>query len=63
MEKCFSLEEITFAVNVAVGDDGHKAKQVSEVLISIWNEREKLLERKIQDEQAQAYEEKRINGL
>tara|TARA_R100000353_G_scaffold37197_2_gene29594 strand:- start:3397 stop:3588 length:192 start_codon:yes stop_codon:yes gene_type:complete len=63
MEKCFSLEEVKFAVNVAVGDDGHKAKQVSEVLISIWNEREKLLERKIQDEQSQAYEEKRINGL
>ena len=63
MEKCFSLEEVKFAVNVAVGDDGHKAKQVSEILISIWNEREKLLERKIQDEQAQAYEEKRINDL
>ena len=63
MEKCISLEEIKFAVNVAVGDDGHKAKQVSEVLISIWNERERLLERKIQDKQAQAYEEKRINGL
>ena len=40
-----------------------KLKQVSEVLISIWNERERLLERKIQDEQSQAYEEKRINGL
>ena len=63
MEKCFSLEEIKFAVNVSVGDDGHRAKEVSEILISIWNEREKLLERKIQDEQAQAYEEKRINDL
>ena len=49
MEKCFSLEEIKFAVDVSVGDGGHKAKQVSEVLISIWNERERLLERKIQD--------------
>ena len=63
MEKCFSLEEIKFAVDVSVGDDGHKAKQVSEVLISIWNERERLLECKIQDEQSKAYEEKRINGL
>ena len=63
MEKCFSLEEIKFAVDVSVGDGGHKSKQVSEVLISIWNERERLLERKIQDEQAQAYKEKRINGL
>tara|TARA_Y100000592_G_scaffold57753_1_gene90380 strand:- start:1426 stop:1617 length:192 start_codon:yes stop_codon:yes gene_type:complete len=63
MEKCFSLEEIRFAVNVTIGDDGHKANQVSEILISIWNERERLLERKIQDEQSQAYEEKRINGL
>ena len=63
MEKCFSLEEIKFAVNVSVGDDGHRAKEVSEILISIWNEREKLLERKIQDEQARAYKEKRINDL
>ena len=63
MEKCFSLEEIKFAVDVSVGDGGHKAKQVSKVLISIWDERERLLERKIQDEQAKAYEEKRINGL
>tara|TARA_R100000234_G_scaffold103407_1_gene72877 strand:+ start:2233 stop:2424 length:192 start_codon:yes stop_codon:yes gene_type:complete len=63
MEKCFSLEEIKFAVNVSVGDDGHRAKEVSEILISIWNEKEKLLERKIQDEQARAYKEKRINDL
>ena len=63
MEKCFSLEEVKFAVNVAIGDGGHKAKEVSEMLIEIWDKREELLERKIQDEQAQAYEEKRINGL
>jgi len=63
MEKCFSLEEIRFAVNVAIGDDGHKAAEVSGILISVWNKRERLLERKIQDEQAQAYREKRINGL
>ena len=63
MEKCFSLEEVKFAVNVAIGDGGHKAKEASEMLIEIWDKREELLERKIQDEQAQAYEEKRINGL
>ena len=63
MEKCFSLEEIKFAVNIAVGDDGFRAKEVSKILIEIWNERKKLLERKIEEEQIKLYEEKKINGL
>jgi len=63
MEKCFSLEEIKLAVDIAIGDDGFRGKEVCDILKVFWKEKEELLQRKIQDEQAQAYEEKRINGL
>ena len=63
MEKCFSLEEIKVAVDIAIGDDGFRSKEVCEILETFWKEREEEAEHKIQDEQAKAYEEKRINGF
>ena len=63
MEKCFSLEEIKVAVDIAIGDDGFRGKEVCAILETFWKEREKEAEHKIQDEQAKAYEEKRINGF
>ena len=32
MEKCFSLEEIKLAVDIAIGDDGFRSKEVIEIL-------------------------------
>jgi uncharacterized protein YdaU (DUF1376 family) len=63
MEKCFSLEEIKVAVDIAIGDDGFRSKEVCAILETFWKEREEETEHKIQDEQAKAYEEKRINGF
>jgi len=63
MEKCFSLEEIKLAVDIAIGDDGFRSKEVSEILEIFWKEREEEAERKIQDEQIKAYKEKRIDAF
>jgi len=63
MEKCFSLEEIKVAVDIAIGDDGFRSKEVCAILETFWKEREEEAEQKMQDEQAKAYEEKRINGF
>ena len=63
MEKCFSLEEIKLAVDIAIGDDGFRSKEVSKILEIFWKEREEEAERKIQDEQIKAYKEKRINAF
>ena len=32
MEKCFSLEEIKVAVDIAIGDDGFRSKEVCAIL-------------------------------
>lgn len=63
MEKCFSLEEIKLAVDIAIGDDGFRSKEVSKILEIFWKEREEEAERKIQDEQIKAYKEKRIDAF
>ena len=40
MEKCFSLEEIKLAVDIAIGDDGFRGKEVCDILKVFWKERE-----------------------
>ena len=54
MEKCFSLEEIKVAVDIAIGDDGFRSKEVCAILETFWKEREEEAEHKMQDEQAKA---------
>jgi hypothetical protein len=63
MEKCFSLEEIKLAVDIAIGDDGFRSKEVCEILKVFWKEREEEAQYKMQDEQAKDYKEKRIDGF
>ena len=63
MEKCFSLQEIKLAVDIAIGDDGFRSKEVCEILKVFWKEREEEAQYKMQDEQAKDYKEKRIDGF
>ena len=63
MEKCFSLEEIKLAVDIAIGDDGFRGKEVCDILDVFWREREEEAERRIQDQQAQDYKEKITSGF
>tara|TARA_R100001015_G_C4480649_1_gene61284 strand:+ start:29 stop:295 length:267 start_codon:yes stop_codon:yes gene_type:complete len=63
MEKCFSLEEIKLAVDIAIGDDGFRGREVCDILDVFWKEREEEAERKIQDQQAQDYKEKIASGF
>ena len=63
MEKCFSLEEIKLAVDIAIGDDGFRGKEVCDILKVFWKEREEEAERKIQDQQSQDYKEKIASGF
>tara|TARA_R110000796_G_scaffold90152_5_gene193866 strand:- start:5355 stop:5549 length:195 start_codon:yes stop_codon:yes gene_type:complete len=58
MEKCFSLEEIKLAVDIAIGDDGLRGKEVCDILKVFWKEREEEAEFKMQNQQAQNYKEK-----
>jgi len=62
MEKCFSLEEIKLAVDIAIGDDGFRGKEVCDILKVFWREREEEAERRLQDQQAQDYKEKIASG-
>ena len=57
MEKCFSLEEIKLAVDIAIGDDGFRSKEVIEVLNTFDEERETLY---IEDK-VERYCEKRLD--
>ena len=59
----YYVDDIREAVDIAIGDDGFRSKEVSEILEIFWKEREEEAEHKMQDEQAKAYEEKRINGF
>jgi hypothetical protein len=63
MEKCFSLEEIKLAVDIAIGDDGFRGKEVCDILDVFWREREEEAERRLQDQQAQDYKEKIASGF
>ena len=63
MEKCFSLEEIKLAVDIAIGDDGFRSKEVCDILKVFWREREEEAERRLQDQQAQDYKEKIASGF
>ena len=63
MEKCFSLEEIKLAVDIAIGDDGFRGKEECDILDVFWREREEEAERKIQDQQSQDYKEKIASGF
>ena len=38
MEKCFSLEEIKLAVDIAIGDDGFRGREVCDILKVFWKE-------------------------
>jgi len=58
MEKCFSLEEIKLAVDIAIGDDGHRGKEVCDILKVFWKEREEEAQLRMQNQQAQDYKEK-----
>ena len=63
MEKCFSLEEIKRAVDIAIGDDGSRGREVCDILKVSWKEREEEAERRLQDQQAQDYKEKITSGF
>ena len=63
MEKCFSLEEIKLALDIEIGDDGFRGKEVCDILDVFWREREEEAERKIQDQQSQDYKEKIASGF
>ncbi len=63
MEKCFSLEEIKLAVDIAIGDDGFRGREVCDILDVFWREREEEAERRLQDQQAQDYKEKIASGF
>jgi len=63
MEKCFSLEEIKLAVDIAIGDDGFRGREVCDILKVFWKEREEEAELKIQNQQAQDYKEKIASGF
>jgi len=56
MEKKYSKEEIKWAVNIAVGDDGHRSKEVIEILESE-DERETLH----YEDKVERYCEKRLD--
>ena len=58
MEKCFSLEEIKFAI----GDDGFRGREVCDILKVFWKEREEEAELRTQNQQAQDYKEKIASG-
>ena len=62
MEKCFSLEEIKLAVDIAIGDDGFRGKEVCDILKVFWKEREEEAELRMQNQQAQDYKEKIASG-
>ena len=63
MLETYTLPQIKEAVDIAIGDDGFRSKEVCAILETFWKEREEEAEHKMQDEQAKAYEEKRINGF
>jgi len=56
MEKKYSKEEIKWAVNIAIGDDGFRSKEVIEILESE-DERETLY----YEDKVERYCEKRID--
>ena len=62
MEKCFSLEEIKLAVDIAIGDDGFGGREVCDILKVFWKEREEEAELRTQNQQAQDYKEKIASG-
>ena len=62
MEKCFSLEEIKLAVDIAIGDDGFRGREVCDILKVFWKEREEAAELRTQNQQAQDYKEKIASG-
>ena len=63
MEKCFSLEEIKLAVDIAIGDDGFRSKEVCAILETFWKEREAEAELRMQNQQSQDYKEKIASGF
>jgi len=63
MEKCFSLEEIKLAVDIAIGDDGFRGKEVCDILKVFWKEREEEAELRMQNQQSQDYKEKIASGF
>ena len=63
MDKCFSVEESILAVDIALGDDGFRGKEVCDLLKVFWKEREEEAELRMQNQQAQYYKEKIASGF
>ena len=58
----YSKEEVREAVDIAIGDDGHRGKEVCDILKVFWKEREEEAQLRMQNQQAQDYKEKIASG-
>ena len=59
----YTEEQIKVAVDLAIGDDGFRSKEVCAILETFWKEREAEAELRMQNQQSQDYKEKIASGF